>query len=61
MNRILHKENLSYISVVIQMRLINKHHNNQLTGYFGIKKNRELIAQKYDWPVLRANIKSYIK
>ena len=57
----LHQENLPYIPEVIRMKLISRHYDNPLAGHFGIKKIRELVAQKYYWPTLRADIKSYVK
>lgn len=31
----------------IQVKLINRYHNDPLNGYFGIKKTCKLLAQKY--------------
>lgn len=41
--------------------LISRHHDDLLTDYFGIKKTQKLIAQKYYWLTLKANIESYVK
>ena len=41
--------------------MINCHHNNLLTGQFGIDKTRELVSQKYYWPSLRKDVKIYIR
>lgn len=60
-DELLYWESLSYIFEVIWTKLISKHHNNPLVGYFGIKKIWKLIAWKYYLSMLRANIESYIK
>ena len=44
---VLHHQGLPYVPEIIQTELISRHHNDPLAGYFGIKKTRELIAQKY--------------
>ena len=36
-----------YVSEIIIMRLIIKHHNNLLTGYFDIKKSKKKFEKKY--------------
>ena len=46
---------------IIRTELISRHHDNLLAGYFGIKKTRELIVQKYYWLTFKANIESYVK
>ncbi len=43
------------------MELISRHDNDPLAGHFGIKKTRELIAQRYYCPTLKADVKSYVK
>ena len=43
------------------MELISRYHDNLLAGYFSIKKTRELVAQKYYWPMLRRDVKNYMK
>ncbi len=56
-----HYQSLLYIPEIFCTKVINQHHNNLLVGYFGIEKTRELVAQKYYWPTLRANVKTYVK
>ena len=41
--------------------MISCHHNDPLTGYFGIDKTRELIGWKYYWPGLRRDVESYVR
>ena len=45
--QVLYYQGLSYVSEVIRLVLISRHHNNLLASHFGIKKTRELIAKKY--------------
>lgn len=60
MDEILCHQGLFYVPEIVKTELISKHHNNSLVGYFGIKKTRELIAQKYDWPTLCHNVEANI-
>ena len=46
-NEVLHHQGLPYVPEIIRTELISRHHNDPLVGHFGIKKIRELIAQKY--------------
>ena len=41
--------------------MISYHHNDPLTGYFGIDKTQELVGWKYNWPSLRKDIEAYVK
>ncbi len=43
----LHYQSLLYIVKIIYFKLISRHHNDLLVGYFNIEKTQELIAQKY--------------
>ncbi len=45
--QVLHYQGLPYVSKVIRLELISKHHNDPLAGHFGIEKTRELIVRKY--------------
>lgn len=45
----------------MKTELISKYYDDSLASYFGIKKTRELIAKKYNWSILRADIGSYTK
>ena len=58
---VLHHQGLPYIPKIIRTKLISKHHDDPLAGHFGIKKTRELITQKYYWPMLRRDIKDYVR
>ena len=60
-NSMLHYQGLLYIPKIIWTELISRHHNNPLAGYFGNKKLRKLVAQKYYWPMFRYNIDNYVK
>lgn len=55
-----HKELLN-ISEITQTELTCIYHDDSFAGYFGIEKTQELIAQKYDWLILKANMQSYVK
>ena len=57
----LHHQGLPYVPEIIQTELISRHYNDLLAGHFGIKKIRELVAQKYYWPALRRDVKDYVK
>ena len=46
---------------IIWIKLINRHYNNLLAGYFDIKKIQKLITQKYYWSMFYHDIKDYIK
>ena len=41
--------------------MISRHHNDPLTGYFGIDKTRELVSRKYYWPSLREDVENYVR
>lgn len=45
---------------IIRTGIISRYHDGQLAGNFGIDKIQELIARKYFWPSLRADVKAYI-
>lgn len=61
MDRILCHQGVSYIPDMFRTKLISRHYYNRLVDHFGIKKTSELISQKYNKPILRANVKSYVK
>ncbi len=54
-------QGLPYVPKVIHLELISRHHNNPLTGHFGIKKTQELIARKYHWLTLQQDVEAYVK
>ena len=45
----------------IWTKLISRYHDDALASYFGIKKTRELLAQKDIWPSLRHDVEAYVK
>ena len=59
--KILYHHGLPFVPKTIWTKLIGRHHNNPLVGYFGIEKICEFLAQKYYWPTLRHNMKIYVK
>lgn len=46
---------------IVKTKIINRYHDDPLADHFEIKKTWELIAQKYYWLTLRANVESYVK
>ena len=60
-NGVLDHQGLPYVLEIIRTELISKHHDNLLAGYFGIKKTRELIAQKYYLPTLCRDVEDYVR
>ena len=57
----LHHQGLPFVPEVIRTKLISRHHDDPLTGHFGIDKTRELVGRKYYWPSLRKNVEAYVK
>ena len=53
-------QRLLYIPEIIRSEVLSCHHDDPLAGHFGIDKTRELVGQKYYWPSLRRDVKSYI-
>ncbi len=45
--KVLHYQDLVYVSKVICLELISRPHDNPLAGHFCIEKNRKLVARKY--------------
>ncbi len=58
---VLHHQGLLYMPKVIRTKLISRHYDNLLVGYFGFEKTQELIAWKYYLLMLRVNVESYVK
>ena len=58
---VLHREGLPYLPEIIRTEIISRHHDDPLAGHFGVEKTRELVARKYYWPTLQADIEAYIK
>ncbi len=59
--QVLHYQGLPYVPKVIRSELISRHHDDPLAGHFSIEKTRERIARKYYWPMLRRDVKAYVK
>lgn len=45
--KVLHREDLLYMPVIIKTELISGHYEHSPTGHFGIKQIRKLITRKY--------------
>ena len=58
---VFHYQGLPYVSEIIRFEVISRHHDHPLAGHFGIDKTRELVGQKYYWPSLRRDVKSYVR
>ncbi len=59
--QVLHYQGLPYVPKVIRSELISRHYDDPLADHFGIEKTCELIAKKYYWPMLRQDVKTYVK
>ena len=60
-DEVLHYQELPFISEIIWIKFISRHHNNLLVEYLGIDKTREFISWKYYWPSLRKDVEAYVK
>ena len=58
---VLQYQRLIYVPEIIRSKVISRHHNDPLTGHFGISKTKELVDRKYYWPSLRKNVKNYVR
>ena len=54
-------QGLFFMPKAIKMKLISRHYNNLLEGYFNIKKPQKLLAKKNYWPTLRHNLKAILR
>ena len=43
-NKVLYYQELPFVPEIIQKKLISRHYDNLLAGFFGINKIRELIG-----------------
>ncbi len=57
---VLHHQGLPYVPEIVRTKLISRHHDDLLVGYFGIDKTKELIARKYYWLTLRRDVETYV-
>ena len=60
-NGVLHHQGLPYVSEIIQIELISRHHNDPLESHFGIEKTQELFSWKYYWPTLHRDVEDYMR
>ena len=60
-NEVLHFQGLTYVSEIICIELISRHHDDSLADNFEIEKTRELITRKYYWLTLHHNVEAYVK
>ena len=60
-NDILHHQRLPFVLKAMQTELISRHYNDPLAGHFGIGKTCKSLAQKYYWPTLCHDVKTYVK
>ena len=60
-DRVLQYRELPYVPKIIRFEMISHHYNNLLVRHYGINKTRELVGQKYYWPSLRRDVKSYVR
>jgi len=44
----------------VQAELLKRHHDNELTEHFSIKRTLELVSHKYYWPELAKDVKKYV-
>ena len=58
---VLHRNDLPYLPEIIRTKIISRHYDDALVSHFGVEKSRELVARKYYWPTLRADIEVYVK
>ena len=58
---VLQYRGLPYVPEIICFKVISRHHDDPLAGYFGIDKTRELVGQKYYWPSLRKDVENYVR
>lgn len=50
-----------YILKTPQAYLLEKNHDDSLTGYFGVKKTLERHSRWYYWPKMRVDVEKYIQ
>ena len=58
---VLYHQGLPYVPQIIRTEFINRHHDNPLAGHFEIEKIQKLVTQKYYWPMLRHDVKDYVR
>ena len=57
----LHFQHFPYLLEIIRTKIISKRYDDPLARHFGTEKTRELVARKYYWPTLQADIDAYVK
>ena len=58
---VLDRESRLYLPEIMRTEIISRQPDDPLAGHFGVEKTRKLVAQKYNWPTLRVDIKAYVK
>lgn len=46
---------------MFETKIISKYHNNSQLSNFVIDKTKKLITRKYYWPLMKHNLKTFIK
>ncbi len=41
--------------------MLRRHHDDPITGHFGVRCTLELVAGKYYWPRMLPDVKAYTK
>lgn len=49
---IFYYQSILFVPKIICLKIISRHYNNPLAGYFGIKKARKFVTKKYFWLIL---------
>ena len=44
----------------VREELLRRHHDDFLTGHFGVDKTLKLMTRKYYWDSIKADVKSYV-
>jgi transposase InsO family protein len=52
---------LIYTPKALREEIIEKHHNNPLSGHIGIEKTLEQVSRNYYFPNMRKKVENYIK
>ena len=60
MDGVLYYEDRPYLPKIIKTKIISRDYHDPLAGHFGVEKTIQLIARKYYWPSLQADIKAYV-
>lgn len=58
---VLDKKKILFLLDVVKIKRMSRHYNDLFAKYFEIDKTRELIAKKYYWSTIWADVETYIK